>query len=86
MSRPKPRVLPKAPREPDMVAVHILSSDASQDRLIARQEARKRYLAGELSFDVTNGAYCLRLEDFNPNTDSTPRIPEFLLTAPRRGQ
>lgn len=66
-----------------LVPVSIISSDPSQDRLIAETEARNRYKAGELSWDVTRRMYCLILEDYNPEKDTAPRIPDFLLNALR---
>ena len=78
----KPRMLPRQPHKPALVPVCITSADPSQDRIISRQEAMNRYRAGQLSW--IGGTYCLRLEDYNPARDSAPRIPEFLLNAPRR--
>ena len=79
----KPKPLPREPRRPALVSVRVDSSDVSQDRLITQQEAMRRYRLGELSY-VPEQGYCLRLEDYNPMRDSAPRIPEFLLNAPRR--
>ena len=78
----KPKMLPREVHPPALVAVSITSTDPSQDRIISRQEAMNRYRAGQLSW--VGGTYCLRLEDYNPARDSAPRIPEFLLNAPRR--
>ena len=78
----KPKMELPTQRKHDLVPVCVTSTDPSQDRLISRQEAMKRYVAGQLSW--IEGVYCLRLEDYNSARDSAPRIPEFLLNAPRR--
>ena len=78
----KPKPIPRERRKPSLVAVSITSTDPTQDRIISRSEAMNRYRAGQLSW--VGGTYCLRLEDYNPARDSAPRIPEFLLNAPRR--
>ena len=83
MARPKKA---ESPSRQALARIMIISSDASQDRFLPREEARSRYEVGDLARDVdSNCDYCLATKDYNPLTDHHPRIPAFLLNALRRG-
>ena len=76
----------ESPTKQALARICIISSDASQDRFLPRDEAKSHFEAGDLARDMDSKCdYCLASRHYDPLKDRLPRLPPFLLNALRRG-
>src|ERR1019366_1753929 len=81
--------MPKHTKDPRAGCAQVIvqSSDASRDRYLPIDEAKKLYTDGELHFDTENKAYCLPFTErdwMRGAATATPAQVKILSSSPRR--